>query len=101
MAVNQLKVVISLLREFTDGNIPTTEDYEIERETYWDIIDAMQDDGLIKGVNFSRGGQGNKILVAFLENVKVTIKGMEYLNENSTLAKTYKGLKEIREWLPF
>jgi len=101
MAVNQLKVVISLLREFSDGNIPTAADYEIESETYWDIIDAMQDDGLIKGVNFSRGGQGNKILIAFLENVKVTIKGMEYLNENSALAKTYKGLKEIREWLPF
>jgi hypothetical protein len=100
MAINQLKVVISLLREFSDGNMPTAADYGIEKEAFWDILDAMQDDGLIKGVRFSRG-KGNRIIMAFLENVKVTIKGMEYLNENSALAKTYKGLKEIREWLPF
>ena len=101
MSVNKLKIMLSFMREVNDGNIPKATDYGINDLEYWDIIDAMQDDGLIKGVNFSRGGQGNKILIAFLENVKVTIKGMEYLNENSALAKTYKGLKEIREWLPF
>lgn len=101
MSVNQLKIVISLLKEFSDGNIPQAKDYDITNEQYWDIIDAMQDENLIKGVKFSRGGQGNKILIAFLDGVKVTIKGMEYLNQNSALVKTYKGLKEIREWLPF
>lgn len=98
MAINQLKIVISILREITDGNVPVEADYELSKEQYWDIVDAMQDEGLIKGVRFSR--KGNSIFMAFIEDAKVTIKGMEYLNENSTLVKTYKGLKEIREWLP-
>ena len=100
MAINQLKIVVSLLREITDGNVPKADDYGITNTQYWDILDAMQDEGLIKDIKFTRGGRGNPIIGVFAESVKVTIKGMEYLNNNSALAKTYKGLKEIREWLP-
>ena len=100
MAINQLKVVLSLLKEFSEGNIPSFADYDIDKHTFDNIIDAMQDDMLIKGARFSRG-QGNRILVSVLDNVTITIKGMQYLNENSLAMKTYKGLKEIRDWLPF
>lgn len=98
MAINQLKVVISVLKEVSEGNMPTAENYGISDKEFWDILDAMQDDDLIKGARFSRG---KEILIAYTDGVKITIKGMEYLNRNSTLVKTYKGLKEIREWLPF
>ncbi len=98
MGNNQLKIVISILKECSDGNMPKASDYEISNEQYWDILDAMQDEGLIKGIKFSRG---REIIMAFEEGAKITIKGMEYLNSNSPLVKTYKGLKEVREWLPF
>ena len=88
------------MRELNDGNIPTYSDYGLEKSEFYDIIDACQDEGLIKGANFSRG-KGNKILIAFLENTKLTVKGMEYLDEHSTAMKAYKGLKELRDWLPF
>jgi len=101
VAKNQLKIVVSILREITDGNVPSANDYEITNEQYWDILDAMQDDSLIKDVRITRGGTGNPIIAAFADRAKVTIRGMEYLNENSALMKTYKGLKEVREWLPF
>ena len=101
LAINQLKIVISLLREFLDGNKPTAYDYDISGEEYWNIVESMQDEGLIKGVSVVRAGQGNKVQIGFLDDTKVTIKGIEYLNKNSALAKTYRGLKEIREWLPF
>lgn len=100
MAINQLKIVVSILKEISEGNIPKADDYGVENQVYYDILDAMQDDGLIKNVSFSKGS-GKKVLIAFTENVKITIHGMEYLNNNSTLVKTYKGLKEVREWLPF
>lgn len=89
------------MREINDGNIPSAGDYGITNSEYWDIIDACQDEGLIKGVVFSRGGEGNKIILAITDYTKLTVKGMEYLNENSTKMQAYKGLKEIREWLPF
>ena len=100
MAVNQLKVVVSVLKEISEGNIPKAEDYGIEKETFNNILDAMQDDGLVKNIRFSR--EANKrVIAAFTENAVITIRGMEYLNNNSALMKTYKGLKEVREWLPF
>lgn len=97
---DKLKIMLSFLRELNDGNIAKPEDYELEREEFYDIVDACQDAGYIKGASFSRG-KGNRILIAFLENTKLTVKGMEYLHENSAAMKTYKGLKEIREWLPW
>lgn len=100
MAINRLKLVISILRELEDGNIPNEEDYGIDRKVFFDTLEAMQDKNLIKGVSFSRGGKKG-ILIAFLDDAKITIDGMEYLHNNSTLVKTYKGLKEVREWLPF
>lgn len=100
MATNRLKVMLSFMRELNDGNIPTYSDYGLEKSEFYDIIDACQDAGLIKGATFSRGN-GNEILIVFLENTKLTVKGMEYLDEHSTAMKAYKGLKELRDWLPF
>ena len=101
MAINKLKVMLSFMREINDGNIPNAQDYEIDNHALWDIIDAAQDEGLIKGAIFSRGGQSNNILMCFTDGIKLTVKGMEYLNANSAAMKAYKGLKELREWLPF
>lgn len=100
MAINKLKVMLSFMRELNDGNIPTYSDYGLEKKEFYDIIDACQDEGLIKGARFTRG-HGNEIIISFLENTKLTVKGMEYLNEHSAAMKAYKGLKELRDWLPF
>ncbi len=101
MAVNKLKVMLSFMRELNDGNIPTAEDYNIEKWEYFDIIEACQDEGLIKGAQFIESGNSSHFINCFLDGTKLTVKGMEYLNNNSTLMKTYKGLKELRDWLPF
>lgn len=101
MATNKLKIMLSFMREINDGNMPSAKDYEITNKEFWEIIDACQDEGLIKGVSFSRGGQGNAILICFTDGVKLTVKGLEYLDEHSAAMKAYKGLKELRDWLPF
>ena len=101
MSTNKLKVMLSFLREVNDGNIPSAEDYGLSKEEYWSIIEAAQDDGLIKGAIFSRRGQSSKILCGFLDGVQLTVKGMEYLDNHAPAMKLYKGLKELRDWLPF
>lgn len=101
MAVNQLKIVVSILREISDGNpFPKATDYGIDNNVYNDILEAMQDDNLVKNIRFQHDST-KKVVAAFPSDATITIRGMEYLNENSALAKTYKGLKEVREWLPF
>lgn len=99
MAINRLKIVISLLKEISEGTYPTYENYGISKEQFVDILEAMQDKGLIK--NFKVIREGNSLFSYILDNVKITIDGMEYLNNNSALVKTYRGLKEVRDWLPF
>ena len=100
MATNKLKVMLSFMREINDGNIPAYSDYDMEKSEYYDIIEACQDEGLIKNARIKQDAQGKNLMI-FLEDVKLTVKGMEYLNNNSDAMKAYKGLKEIREWLPF
>lgn len=94
MALDKLKIMLSFMREINDGNIPKATNYEIDNEEFWDIIEACQDDGLIKGATHAGP-------VLFLEDVKLTVKGMEYLHNKSAVMKTYNGLKELRDWLPF
>ena len=74
MAVNKLKVMLSYMREKNDGNDPSAADYGITNGELWDIIDACQDEGLIKGARFTRGGSGNPILICFTDGIKLTVK---------------------------
>lgn len=102
MASNKLKVMLSFMREINDGNQPTAKDYEMDLNDFADILEACQDEGLVKGLSIIRGGRGNPVVgQPDLSRVKLTVKGLEYLDSHSGAMKTYKGLKELREWLPF
>ncbi len=94
MAIDKLKIMLSFMREVNDGNIPKSTDYGIENDEFWDIVEACQDEGLIKGATHAGP-------ILFLDNTKLTVKGMEYLHEKSSAMQAYKGLKELRDWLPF
>lgn len=100
MSTNKLKVMLSFMRELNDGNISQAEDYQLEKAEFYDIVEACQDEGLIKGVCFKKNAT-NEIIIAFFDGVKLTVKGLEYLNSHSSIMKTYRGLKELREWLRF
>lgn len=97
--MDKRKIIYSILTEINKGEVePKAEDYGLDTEEFGNIVEMIQDEKLIKGAVFSHAK--GKILITFLNTAKVTMKGMDYLEENSTWGKTYKGLKEIREWLP-
>ena len=62
------------------------------------ILKSMIDDGLISGFNVIPmvGGFGIKPT-----DPSLTIKGMEYLQENSIMQKIKKEMKEIKDSVPF
>lgn len=102
MTNDKLKTMLSFMKALDDSDpnntkIPESKDYGITDQEYWDIIYTCQCEGFIRDADL-RKGKNNIIIAAFLENTKLTIKGLEYLNENSAIMKTYKGLKEVREW---
>lgn len=97
--VNKRKIIYSILKEIEKSeNEPRAEDYDISTAEFGDIVDMMEGE-LIKGSAISRGGSGNRPLIVYLDGATVTLEGLEYLEGNNKWAKTYKGLKEIRDWL--
>lgn len=101
MANQKLKIMLSMMHEIDKGNYPKFSDYGITVEEFGNIVDMCKNEGYIEGGAVSRGGQGNKAKVVWLEGSRLTLKGLQYLEDNSVLMKTYRGLKELRDWLPF
>ena len=98
MAVDQLKVAFSILKELSEETNPSAEDYGLSEKQFAHIILDLQDKGYIKGALLVRtlSTEGCKISEAY-----VTLDGLQFLHDNSALMKTYRGLKEVRDWIPF
>ena len=62
------------------------------------IIESLVEDGYLTGIKISKPKTGN--IVMFI-NPRLTIKGMEFLQENSTMQKIKNGLKDVKDITPF
>ncbi len=100
MEVNKkLKIAYSILKEFSEGNKKINQEtYGIEYHEFLDILKFIQDEGFIRNVTFAN--KNNRPAIGWWENAEITMKGINYLQENSKLSKGYKTIKEIRDWLP-
>lgn len=94
----KLKIMYSILKEFSEGNTVNATTYGIEVIDFYKIMNILQDEGLIKG--FKCLVKNNIPFACDLRNVEVTMKGIKYLSDNSKISKGYKTIKEIRSWLP-
>lgn len=97
---DQFKIIFSIVKEISEGNIPHATDYGIPDDKFVDLLEIAQDAHLIKNVKVLRSGNGS-VYSLMIDRAKVTFEGLQYLHENSSLMKTYKGLKEVKEWIPF
>lgn len=94
------KILYSVLKEIKEGTKINYSDYDITQEEFGTIIEHALEKKYIKNALVQRGGQENKVVYIRLDNARLSFEGEVYLDENSLLSKGYKGLKEIREWLP-
>lgn len=70
-------------------------------ETYWlYVMENLQKQGFIEGITIIRPWGGGRI-VEGLENCQITPAGIEYLCDNSFLAKAKEFLKDIKVIVPF
>lgn len=68
----------------------------ISKERWNKYIEMMEDVGYIKGCRIY--ANINNEVICDVENIKITLKGLEYLQENSIMQciyKTTKGIKDI------
>ena len=67
-------------------------------KTRWDrYMEMLVDSGYIKGVKINTYSSGVSVQCV---NIKITLKGLEYLTENSFMKKAYRAVKGIVDIMP-
>ncbi|WP_010530577.1 YjcQ family protein [Lentibacillus jeotgali] len=88
------KLRYAILKEVYENNTPLSEkDFHVEEEEFDEAVRFLTRENYLMGVMYADNRPHlNKI------GPELTEKGERYLDEHSALSKTYKGLKEVREW---
>lgn len=93
--MNRKKLRYAILKEIDSGNkVITEKDFSVTEEEFDEAVRYLDRESYLEGFIYADNRPRLFDGTAF-----VTEKGEIYLEENSALAKTYKGLKEIRDWL--
>lgn len=74
------------------------EQLQVSHERWARYLEMMADVGYIKGVTFCKNILGDTEVEA--KNIRITLKGLEYLQENSIMRKLYNAAKGISEIIP-
>nr|DAU27907.1 MAG TPA: YjcQ protein [Caudoviricetes sp.] len=82
--------------EIFDNEIISHDKFGISYERWKNLMIQLNDNGYISGVHVIRamGGSGIKLI-----DPKITLKGMEYLEDNTMMKKAYKLLKGAKDLL--
>ena len=70
----------------------------ISRNRWMKIIEMLVSDGYIKGVSVKYGTHGDVVVSA--GSMRITIKGLEYLEENSIMKRAANIAKGITDMIP-
>lgn len=96
------RILTYLYECFKTGEKPDTDFFGAEalkiNNGYWvNVMESLYNEGCITGISVIKSAnmQGIKIM-----DLKITQKGIEYLQENSAMAKARKFLKELRNVTP-
>ncbi len=71
---------------------------KVSQERWCRYLEMMADVGYIKGVTFRQNVIGETIVDA--KNIRITLKGLEYLQENSIMQKLYNTAKGVVDIIP-
>lgn len=65
-------------------------------ESYWEnILSMLQEDGLIKGIRYTKPWGAEKIRISDISEIRITTAGISYLQENGSMRKALEVLKSI------
>ena len=81
-----------------DLAVISPEALQISKERWGRYIEMMADVGYIKGVRISRDVLGNTNVSC--ADIRITLKGLEYLQENGVMRKMFNTLRGIKEITP-
>ena len=77
----------------------SSERFKINEGYLFTILIELLEEGYIKGFAY-RNTKGTGRCVSSMEDIDITMKGVEYLQENSMMKKVFETLKEVKDWIP-
>lgn len=102
-----LKIVYLILSELYEAMKKDREvDFKSISKDYFHIPESylleiwasILDKGYTKGYSVREAGRN--IYISGLSNAKITMDGVEYLENNSTMRKIYETIREAKSWIP-
>ena len=82
----------------TDENQINHEALDVSKERWARYMEMMVDVGYIKGVNISYTIDGCTNVE--IDDIRITLKGLEYLQENTIMKKIYRTAKGVKDVTP-
>lgn len=75
----------------------TAKHFGVSEDRFYFLLKTLVDDGYVKGIKCESAKTGNYYA---LISPRLTLAGMEYLEDNSMMKKAYKALKGIKDIIP-
>ena len=80
-----------------DVELISAQSLKVSEERWTRYMEMLADCGYIKGVTFVNSIAGTRI---DFDDIRITLKGLEYLSENSFMKRAYRAVKGINEIFP-
>ena len=82
--VDKKKLIYLILKDLDSGVTPQMQNYDIQDNQIWgNVAEIIENQGFAKEVEVTKGGQGNKYLMAGFSKAKITLSGLNYIEENN------------------
>lgn len=75
------------------GQIISPAALDVPADKWLDVLQTLLDEGYVSGARVGKDILGNQY--ADVKNIKITVKGAEYLSENSTMRKIAKVATDV------
>ncbi len=101
--INNKKLMVSILIEASKMNDIKYcgKTFGVDEELFVQVMKMIDNEKYIINMKITTNIL-NKVSISFTNGEPaISMNGYDFIRENGMLVKTYKGLKEIRDWLPF
>lgn len=78
-------MILYILEGIHNNEEPRFYDFDIDKEMFGEIVEMMQNNGLISGAKIARSGLENRVAVVSLHNAEVELKGLNFLKKKCNL----------------
>lgn len=84
--------------EEIDTNCISAEQLKVSQERWSKYMEMLTDASYIKGVSIKKYVTGD--IAVNIDEIRITLKGLEYLSENSIMQRMYKAAKGFTDLIP-